>query len=98
MKLTRPLLQLVDKLQQASKIDKLQQVCGIFGCVLQFRIFFHAVIMNITLNHRSPGMMYLIILKLFFPQKWIIILQFEYSQHNKQKMNTEGTFTTATCL
>ena len=30
-KLTR-LLQLVDKLQQASKIDNLQQVCGILGC------------------------------------------------------------------
>ena len=27
------LLQLVDKLQQASKIDNLQQVCGVFGCV-----------------------------------------------------------------
>ena len=24
----------VDKLQQAGKIDNLQQVCGIFGCVL----------------------------------------------------------------
>ena len=26
------LLQLVDKLQQASKIDNLQQLCGILGC------------------------------------------------------------------
>ena len=26
--------ELVDKLQQAGKIDNLQQVCGIFGCVL----------------------------------------------------------------
>ena len=25
---------LVDKLQQADKIDNLQQVCGVFGCVL----------------------------------------------------------------
>ena len=25
---------LVDKLQQAGKIDNLQQVCGVFGCVL----------------------------------------------------------------
>ena len=32
MKLTS-LLQLVDKLQQAGKIDNLQQACGIFGCV-----------------------------------------------------------------
>ena len=32
MKLTS-LLQLVDKLQQAGKIDNLQQVCGISGCV-----------------------------------------------------------------
>ena len=27
------LLQLFDKLQQAGKIDNLQQVCGVFGCV-----------------------------------------------------------------
>ena len=33
MKLTN-LLQFVDKLQQACKIDNLQHVCGIFGCVL----------------------------------------------------------------
>ena len=32
MKLTS-LLQLVDKVQQAGKIDNLQQVCGGFGCV-----------------------------------------------------------------
>ena len=32
MKLTS-LLQLVDKLQQAGKIDNLQQVCDVFGCV-----------------------------------------------------------------
>ena len=32
MKLTS-LLQLVDKLQQACKIDNLQQVCGVLGCV-----------------------------------------------------------------
>ena len=34
MKLTS-LLQLVDKLQQAGKIYNLQQVCGVFGCVLR---------------------------------------------------------------
>ena len=33
MKLTS-LLQLVDKLQQAGKIDNLQQVCDVFGCVM----------------------------------------------------------------
>ena len=27
------MLQLVDKLQQVGKIDNLQQVCGVFGCV-----------------------------------------------------------------
>ena len=32
MKLTS-LLQLVGKLQQAGKIDNLQQVCGVFDCV-----------------------------------------------------------------
>ena len=32
MKLTS-LLQLVGKLQKAGKIDNLQQVCGVFGCV-----------------------------------------------------------------
>ena len=32
MKLTS-LLQLVDKLQQAGKVDNLQQVCGVFGYV-----------------------------------------------------------------
>ena len=32
MKLTS-LLQLVDKLQQIGKIDNLQQVCGVLGCV-----------------------------------------------------------------
>ena len=32
MKLTS-LLQLVNKLQQAGKIDNLQQACGVFGCV-----------------------------------------------------------------
>ena len=32
MKLTS-LLQLVDKLQQAGKIDNLQQVCGVLDCV-----------------------------------------------------------------
>ena len=30
------LLQLVSKLPQASKIDKLQQACGVFGCVVLF--------------------------------------------------------------
>ena len=35
MKLTS-LLQLVDKLQQASKIENLQQVCGIFAWVEKF--------------------------------------------------------------
>ena len=33
MKLTS-LLQFVDKLQQVGKINNLQQVCGVFGCVL----------------------------------------------------------------
>ena len=32
MKLTS-LLQLVDKLQPAGKINHLQEVCGVFGCV-----------------------------------------------------------------
>ena len=32
MKLTN-VLELVDKLQQGGKIDNLQQVCGVFGCV-----------------------------------------------------------------
>ena len=32
MELTR-FLEVVDKLQQAGKIDNLQQVCGVFGCV-----------------------------------------------------------------
>ena len=27
------LLQLVDKLQEAGKVDNLQQVCGVFGCM-----------------------------------------------------------------
>ena len=36
MKLTS-LLQLVNKLQQAGKIDKLQRVCNVFGCVLVFK-------------------------------------------------------------
>ena len=27
------MMQLVDNLQQASKIDNLQHVCGVFGCV-----------------------------------------------------------------
>ena len=30
------LLQLVDKLQQAGKIDNLQQVGGVFGCVIRY--------------------------------------------------------------
>ena len=34
MKLTS-LLQLVTELQQAGKIDNLQQTCGVFGCVEQ---------------------------------------------------------------
>ena len=34
MKLTS-LLQLVERLQQVGKIDNLQQVCSIFGCVCQ---------------------------------------------------------------
>ena len=29
------LLQIVEKLQQVSKIDSLQQVCDVFGCVLE---------------------------------------------------------------
>ena len=29
------LLQLVDKLQEAGKIDNLPQVCGVFGCVVE---------------------------------------------------------------
>ena len=33
--------EIVDKLQQAGKIDNLQQVCGVFGCVI-------AVCWNIT--------------------------------------------------
>jgi hypothetical protein len=39
MKLTS-LLQLVDNLQQAGKIDKLQQVCGVFGCVSAITIMY----------------------------------------------------------
>ena len=31
------LLQLVDKFQQVCKIDNLQQVCGVFGCVYRNR-------------------------------------------------------------
>ena len=26
-------IDMIDKLQQAGKIDNLQQVCGVFGCV-----------------------------------------------------------------
>ena len=37
MKLTS-LLQIVGKLQQAGEIDKLQQVRGIFGCVVSILI------------------------------------------------------------
>ena len=32
--LTASLLQVVNKLQQAGKIDNLQQACGVFGCVV----------------------------------------------------------------
>ena len=35
MKLTS-LLQLVDKLQQAGKVDNLQQVFGVSGCVIDY--------------------------------------------------------------
>ena len=38
------LLQLVDKMQQANKIDNLQQVCSVYGCVVPY------VVINRILN------------------------------------------------
>ena len=35
------LLELVNKLQQAGKIDNLQQACGVFGCVLERCVLNH---------------------------------------------------------
>ena len=54
MKLTS-LLQLVDKLQQANKIDTLQQVCGVYGCVVPYEVINNLILIILETSFIKPS-------------------------------------------